>query len=352
VINNQDKFKNCQNIIELDLELQDFAGISNESFAGCKKLETSKIKSDSLTDLPDGLFKNQENLQSLELSDDNLKLRVSPFEGLENLSELKLLSMNLNQVEENFFRSLKIKKLLYFGNPNESLTFPIESLNSQETIEELIIWYTNMSQIPDNFGSILRSMKQLRKINFCYSLIRSAEAFVDLPIVDWISLYENNIEELPANAFKGCPRMTGLGLSHNPIKALRGDEFSELSGLKVLNLEKTKLTSIAPTTFHPLKFLEQLYLGGSFEENIKIIEKELFKNSTNLKEIDLRSNNIEAIHLEAFENLRLVGLYLSRNKCVDTDFYYDHRDYIKDKLQNCFKKIPIRLSDFPCISDL
>jgi Leucine-rich repeat (LRR) protein len=181
-----------------------------------------------LTGLPDGLFKNQKNLQKLKLWGKNLKLRVSLFEGLTSLSELWLQSMDLNQIEENFFQSLNIRKLSYSTENRESI-FPIESLNSQETIEELEMWKTDFSELPETLGSTLRSMKQLKKIDFKENSIGSVEAFVDLPNVEKIDLRGNKIEELPGNDFKGCPRLSKLHLFDNLIKKLRGDEFNQLS---------------------------------------------------------------------------------------------------------------------------
>jgi Leucine-rich repeat (LRR) protein len=239
-LNNQDRIENCQNIKRLELRMKDFTGISINTFADCSKLESLKIATNSLTDLPDDLFKNQQNLHDLELKEKNLKLRVSPFKGLKNLSELWLDSMSLNQIEENFFQSLNIKRLTYNAYSARDLKFPIESLNSQETIEELRITYTDLSEIPENFGPTLRSMKKLKIISLNYDLIGSVEAFVDLPNVESINLENNQIEELPANAFKGCPRLTFLWLSSNNIRAIHPTAFDGLNNLESLGLSGNK----------------------------------------------------------------------------------------------------------------
>ncbi len=340
-LKNPEKFENCQEITELVLELEDFTGISSNTFSDCKKLESATINVESLTELPDGLYKSQGNLQYLELTGKDLKLRVSSFEGLTSLSELELRPMKLNHVEENFFQSLKIKKLHFFGK-NKGHTFPIESLNSQETIEELTIMQTNLSPGPETLGSILRSIKQLKIIDLDDNLIRSVEAFVYLPNVERVFLAGNEIEKLPANAFKGCPRLIFLQLSHNPIKALRGDEFVQLSGLKELYLSGTKLASIPQTTFHPLRALKMLVLASIFTGSNNIINKELFLYSTNLKKLALSGNNIQAIDPAAFANLHsLTFLDLRFNKCVHRRFKDPENEFIdmtlvKEKLQTCF----------------
>jgi Leucine-rich repeat (LRR) protein len=339
-LNNPKKLQNCQDITDLVLSLSDFTGFSSDTFEDCEKLETLLInfgiKFLYLTDLPNGLFRNQGNLRSLKLLEKNLKLRVRPFEGLKNLSQLKLHWMDLSKMEENFFHSFKIKKLHYGGE--RRYTFPIESLNSHETIEELRIEKAELSPDPENLGPVLRSMKQLKIIDFRINLIGSVEAFVDLPNVEEIVLMDNKIEEIPANAFKGCPRLTKLNLNNNPIKVLRGDEFNQLSELKELFLWRLELTSLAPTTFHPLKSLEQLYLGYSFAGQNNIIGKELFMHSTNLKKLDLSWSRIEAIHPEAFDNLhKLTFLGLRGNRCVYSDFQVFEMNSVRDKFKKCFE---------------
>jgi Leucine-rich repeat (LRR) protein len=349
---NHYKIENCENLRHLSSDFNDFVEISSDTFTDCKKLETLGIRSDSLGELPNNLFKNQLNLKYLELKGKNLKLRMSSFEGLKSLSKLELHSMDLSQMEVNFFRSLNIKTLEYYGSsrPTSSILtgshefiFPIESLNSHDTIEDLKIIETNLSQIPETFVPTLRSMKKLKSFIFYDNLIGSVEAFVDLPNVESINLMRNNIKELPANAFKGCPRLTTLVLSWNPIKALRGDEFNQLSGLKGLSLWNTKLASIGPITFHPLASLEWLFLGNSFAGQNRVIGKELFMNSTNLRELNLIHNHIQAIHPEAFNNLhRLTNLDLVGNKCVNERFSYRSgkvldMTLVKEKLKDCFK---------------
>jgi leucine-rich repeat-containing G protein-coupled receptor 6 len=234
-LNNPEEFQNCQDIKRLTLSLKDLTGVSGDTFTDCKKLETLRMNIESLTDLPDGFFKNQWNLKLLELTGKTLKLRVSSFEGLKRLSELKFESVNLIQVEENVFPRLNIRKLWY-NTENREHIFPIESLNSQETIEDLRIKGAKLSLQSENLGPTLRSMKQLTIIYLNRNSIGSVEAFVDLPNVEKIDLYKNKIELLPANAFKGCPRLSELELSFNNIKAIHPEAFNSLHTLSSLGL--------------------------------------------------------------------------------------------------------------------
>ncbi len=337
---NLDRLENCMNITHLDLSWIDLTRISSSTFADCRSLENLIIRSDVLKDLPDGLFKNQKNLQFLELRGKNIKLSMNPFEGLRSLSTLRLGEMDLNQIEENFFHKLNIKRLEYRLFPETyAFAFPIESIKSHETLEELIVDGANMSQLPENFGSILRTLK-LKTLILRDSKITSAEPFVDLPIVERIDLSVNDIEELPANSFSGCPKLTYLSLLFNPISSFRGDEFNLLSGLNLLDLYNTQLTSIAPNTFHQLKSLEWLNMNRFFKGDEFVIEKELFMHSTNLRGLNLINNNITAIHPESFDNLkRLIDLQLRLNKCVDRDFRTETLNMTKE-LQTCFENYP------------
>ncbi len=343
-LNNQDELENCMNITHLDLSLEDLIQISNKTFADCRNLESLIIESNSLINLPDGLFNNQRNLQILELVGENIKLRANPFEGLQSLSRLILRSMDLNLIEGNFFHKLYIKRLEYdLQYRQRPFTFPIGFLKSHETLEELVILWADLSQFPDDFVPILRTLK-LKTLELKGNRISSAEPFVDLPNVEEINLWGNHIKELPANSFRGCPKLTHLDLGYNPISSFRGDEFNLLSGLKELDLYYTKLTRIAPNTFCPLKSLEVLYMQSSFKGDEFVIENELFMHSVNLRRLYLENNNITAIHRESFDNLKqLTSLYLQNNKCVDRDFYAAQNEtlaMVKKELQTCFDSYP------------
>jgi Leucine-rich repeat (LRR) protein len=254
--------------------------------------------------------------------------------------------MDLNQIEENFFHKLNIKILEYrlYHQSSHAFTFPIELLKSHKTLEELVINSADMSQLPEDFFATLRTLK-LKTLELVGNMITSAEHFVNLPNVERIDLQSNRIEDLPANSFSGCPKLTHLILGLNPISSLRGDEFNLLSGLKELNLFRTQLTSIAPNTFHPIKSVERLSMYESFKGDEFVIEKELFKNSTNLRRLDLNNNNIIAIHPESFDNLKRLSLLILRsNKCVDRGFdAWLHKNetldiaMVKNELQTCFE---------------
>jgi Leucine-rich repeat (LRR) protein len=346
-IENQEMFENCGQITEFRLFLKNFTGITSNTFVNCSNLKRLTIITNSLTDLPDGLYRNQQNLQRLHLVEDGLSLRVKAFEGLTSLTELVLYSMGLGRVEDDLLHSLKRLGVLTFAPTHQKYNhnFPVELLRSHETLQDLFMNWGNWSQLPDNFGPILGSMKRLRRISFSNNLIRSVEAFVDLPTVEQIELPYNQIEKLPANAFKGCPRLNALSLSSNPISSFRGDEFNQLSGLGHLNLHATQLKTIAPTTFHPLVNLQYLTVRSK-PLKINTITKELFLHSINLTYLDLSFNQIEAIHQSAFDNLQRLGtLNLKENKCVNEKFEVPFNkvldlELVKEKLKICFDNFP------------
>ncbi len=76
-----------------------------------------------------------------------------------------------------------------------------------------------MSQFTEDFGPILGTLK-LKKLELEWNRIKSVEPFVDLSNVEEIVLSFNGIEQLPANSFSGCPKLTYLSLLVNPISSL------------------------------------------------------------------------------------------------------------------------------------
>jgi Leucine-rich repeat (LRR) protein len=313
---NQKILVNC-NIERLSFHLTNVRGISNTTFLNCPELKILDVDTVSIVDFPDGVFKSLRNLRELFLTINGLNLRVKAFEGLDNLRSIYLNSI-IGDIEENFFHSLtNLRHILFF--PHESSytqDFPFELLRSHPSLGSLQLGFVNMSQIPENFLPILRTWKNLTDLDLSHNLIETVEPFVDLPNLQWLVLWNNNIREIPANAFKGCPKVTTLYLSENPISSLPSDAFNQLSELRELSLSRIQLKRLEANTFQATPQLSYLYL---------------------------HNNQIDAIHPNVFDHLKhLISLQLRNNTCVNEDFEAPENEVldiqlVKEKLRVCFE---------------
>ncbi|KAK9296571.1 hypothetical protein QLX08_009418 [Tetragonisca angustula] len=126
-----------------------------------------------------------------------------------------------------------------------------------------------------------------------------------------LDLTSNNITDIPARAFHRTFNLEVLLLRRNRLHMIADDAFTNLTSLRVLELDDNYLTKI-PTAIVKLSGLEDLSLSNN---RIETLEEHVFQRVTNLLSLDLRGNPIREIHGNAFRNLRkLRKLILSNLK--------------------------------------
>ncbi|XP_076618443.1 G-protein coupled receptor rickets isoform X2 [Colletes latitarsis] len=126
-----------------------------------------------------------------------------------------------------------------------------------------------------------------------------------------LDLTSNNITDIPVRAFHRVPSLEVLLLRRNRLHTIADDAFTNLTSLRVLELDDNYLTKI-PTAIVNLSGLEDLSLSNN---RIEKLEERVFQSVTNLLSLDLRGNPIKEIHRNTFQNLRkLRKLILSNLK--------------------------------------
>jgi Leucine-rich repeat (LRR) protein len=127
------------------------------------------------------------------------------------------------------------------------------------------------SQIVDHFENLgFLYLRNVEMKTFDRAIVNCKELSV-------IDLDENKIEVVPAGIFRACLKLRSFSLSFNQIKAISDDAFDGLSNL------------------------DSLWL--SYNNNIKSISRQLFKNTPMLSGIFLGYNEIEEIAAGTFDDL-------------------------------------------------
>ena len=88
-------------------------------------------------------------------------------------------------------------------------------------------------------------------------------AFSDLSSLEVLNLAGNLIVDLPPGVFAGLRRLEWLSLVDNRLRALPAGVFGELAGLRELFLQDNELSSLPPGALAGLRSLERLSLGGN-----------------------------------------------------------------------------------------
>lgn len=210
------------NLAYLDIGNNHLKNINNSAFANMKKLDVLLLNNNSLTVLPEQLFKEL-NLKYLDLSN-NL---INPINSqlFRHVGSIKKLDLSHNKISS--FSSVLLEPLAY---SLEQLTID----NNHYLIDG-----------PSSLTALLQPLKQLR----------------------YLSATEINLDEtLPESTFDQLESLLFLNLSHNKLSELNSRLLRSLTHLNTLDVSHNKLSFIDPSTFqmfHNMLYLSKIYLHGN-----------------------------------------------------------------------------------------
>ena len=126
-----------------------------------------------------------------------------------------------------------------------------------------------------------------------------------------LDLYNNPIMSLESGDFSGLSNLQYLTLDRNAITNIEPGAFSGLSNLQTLLLRTNPIVSIQPGAFNGLSNLKELYLSSN---HIRRLEPSVFSDLSNLRHLNLYDNAITSLESGDFNGLsNLQRLYLSHN---------------------------------------
>ena len=102
------------------------------------------------------------------------------------------------------------------------------------------------------------------------------------------------------NTFSNLPNLQNLSLYSNQITSIKSDMFNNLINLTNLVLSFNNISVIEDNAFNHLLILQNLYLYGN---KITSIKSDAFSNLTNLNKLSLTNNPISFVSESAFVNL-------------------------------------------------
>uniref|UniRef100_A0A6J0TV79 Nyctalopin n=1 Tax=Pogona vitticeps TaxID=103695 RepID=A0A6J0TV79_9SAUR len=151
-------------------------------------------------------------------------------------------------------------------------------------------------------------------LNLSHNFLRllTGDAFSNLTYLNSLWLDHNNLTFLYPGAFKSLCNLRVLYLSRNPrLTYLHANTFKGLRNLISLDLSHCNLFEIHPFVFTHLPSLEALNLTAN---NMRYVP-EAFRSLTRLTRLSLERNHIEAIGRDSFKDLgALKELNLRKNR--------------------------------------
>ncbi|KAG8556944.1 hypothetical protein GDO81_018261 [Engystomops pustulosus] len=118
--------------------------------------------------------------------------------------------------------------------------------------------------------------------------------------------------EIPSN----LPSQTQvLYLQANQIRVINYTSFTNVPGLRILDLSNNSISRVPPYAFHYLRFLQVLNLTNNFIQNL---EGQVFTPLLALKELDLSYNNISNLPESLGNNTRNLTFLGVKNNHLQT----------------------------------
>ncbi|XP_072929282.1 uncharacterized protein [Epargyreus clarus] len=353
---NSDVFQGIENLERLDLSenfITDFPTVAIKSFNGIKHLNLS---SNMITNIDNSHLSSLVTLQVLDLSRNNLvKLSPGTFVGLSDLRYLDIGVNSLRTVDDDAFDGLTSLKTLLLRD-NNILLIPATALSRLPSLTSVHLGFNRVTAlssdilraVSDRINSLVLSrnvirelptaafdhFKMLHHLDLSGNLLNSisAEVFSGLePTLEFLSLNQNRIlgftgqqlkfinlwfldisdnqlSEIPVNAFQTIPSLSHLNMSRNPhISILPQNVFSQNQALLTVDLSHMGLKALPVNLFSKNPNLQRIYLSNNY---LQEISENSFKNLRNLTFLDLSFNNIVTIRTPAFVNVMSIQ-YLS-----------------------------------------
>ena len=310
-------FNGLSNLKTLNLHDNNIKTLPTDVFNGLNKVTTLSLWRNPLTTIKTGAFNGLSSLTSLDLSavrSTNGYLRGGgqlttieggAFNGLSNLKILNLYDNSIKTLPTDVFKGLsKVTELYLRRNPLTTIkTGAFNGLSSLTSLDLSAVRSTN---------GYLRGGGQLTTIE--------GGAFNGLSNLKTLNLHDNNIKTLPTDVFNGLNKVTVLSLWRNPLTTIKTGAFNGLSSLTSLDLSAVRstngylrgggqLTTIEGGAFNGLSNLKILNL---YDNSIKTLPTDVFKELSKVTELYLRRNPLTTIKTGAFNGLSsLTSLDLS-----------------------------------------
>ncbi|KAF2883637.1 hypothetical protein ILUMI_22509 [Ignelater luminosus] len=204
--------------------------IESEAFIGATNLHELNLRVNNLETVENNTFSGT-SLQLLDLSESYKLVTIEPnaFEGLSNLTKLKLYRNRILRLDPKVLEGLKLRELYIGFLPNSTIEEGIyDKFNDLEVLQ--LAGSSSMSKIPAFPASV-------RELNLFNNRITSIEA-ADFKILN----KTNSSSNTPS-------RLEVLNLDSNQIATIEAYAFANLSSLRVLDINSNKISKIDEHSF-------------------------------------------------------------------------------------------------------
>ncbi|XP_015919925.1 toll-like receptor Tollo [Parasteatoda tepidariorum] len=336
---NADIFADMTRLVVLDLSYNKLSHLESATFRSQYSLQVLQLHHNELVSIADHAFSSLYNLQTLVLTHNNLTyIDAFTFTGLQMLS---MLSLDFNSIQAIHSEALKNCSNLHELNLNVNKLIEVpKTLKFLQQLRALDISNNRISVISNASYQGLRHLYSLRLAgNSIGNLTKGV--FEDLPSIRILNLANNNVQSIEQGTFDEVPELHALNLDSNMISDINSlfinlhdllmlnisanriswfdyalipiglqwldvhanqietlgnyYELESLLKLRTLDASFNKITEIEATSLP--NSIEILFLNNNF---IKTIQPFTFLGKQNLTRVELKSNYLETLEMNAF----------------------------------------------------
>ncbi|XP_075050920.1 toll-like receptor 8 [Mixophyes fleayi] len=322
-INLSDHFSSLLSLQELHIKGYVFQEITSNSIAPLTNISTLNVINfgvNFIRQVDLSVFQNFQNLTLIYLSEN----RISPFTDRVNQSKIS---------ERSKSQKVQRRSTNVINKASDISTENIQINWSDQVIHSLCSSYGKTLDLSSNSIFFIapeefRSLSDVACVNLSHNYIDqnlNGKEFIHLSKLKYLDLSYNKLDFDSSNAFKELPRLHVLDLSYNSkyfiVEGVTHNfQFIDnLPSLKVLNLSWNGISTLTEYEINSSS-LEELRFSGNRLDIMWTKWNQhyfnIFKNFSNLKILDISSNELETVPEKIFENLptSLTKLYLNNNK--------------------------------------
>lgn len=250
-----DAFLATPNLEEIYIS-ETLINIEPRAFNGLEQLTYLKLHKNVLKVIPKGAFSNLPQMFKLDLQENFIE---NIEHGLFENSSFVTINLSYNKMNNIQVGKLDFPNLMRLIMTNNDVSY-IAPKSFHKNLEYLNLDHNSLVEIDENVLAQLSNLKELILSNNGLKFITSS---LRLPSLEKLDLSYNDIKGIESGAFHDFPELTHLLLGHNDITYLSPDVFPIGNVITTLHLHHNSLLYLDTNVGDKLKRLKELSIGGN-----------------------------------------------------------------------------------------
>ncbi|ELT90637.1 hypothetical protein CAPTEDRAFT_220992 [Capitella teleta] len=269
----------------LDKTENKFSLLAMDNFTRFIHLQELSLVKCGIEDIKGNTFSTLINLKRLDLRYNRIQhIHPGIFKGLGELEYLHLSSNPIESLGDGVFNGLVIEDLYLENNP--ALTMLSKGVFEGAKIESLVLNRTNLQGVQEGtFAPLSATLRELTITNNMQALFLPETVFKGLKL-NVLDLSNNGLLEAD---FMENVEAEEVDLDDNPLEEIDFEDSKKLSVIRVLSLQRTKLSKLTEDDLEDLTNLLELDLEGN---DITVFNASVFAKVDSLESLDLSNNDL------------------------------------------------------------